>query len=114
MADFYVTTRQRVVEKVQATISFGATDTSKSYTLSGSGLVRNIAIKVPNFTANVTLSYVITSAFGCVVKSDSNIARNSNYTNYDPFAISGDYTVTLTLSGQPTSDGDILMEIYLI
>lgn len=86
---------------------FGASDTSKSFTIVGSpyrGVAITTQIEIPNWTEEVTLEYRISDPRGKMLYHATNLARDQTSPPAiltDPYPVFEGCVVTLTLSDVP-------------
>ena len=85
---------------------FGATGTSSSQTYSINGLVKQVHLRVPNFTNAITAGFDVADENGYVIYSTTGRAKNANHNITDMvIPLAGANTVTATLSGNAGGAG---------
>ena len=99
-------------------VTFGASDTTKTFTISYNGFVNAYAVVMPNFTNSVTGNLKITDSGSLDVydssgsdRDESDFAKNATthvYNLKDVITLAGVNTVTITLSGAPGGTGGIV------
>jgi hypothetical protein len=99
------------------TLSFGATDTTKSFTVDGYGKIHSIVAVVPDFTNTVTATITLSNANSQTFYTSDALTKNNthiiqNLRSYVP--VYGTNTLTVTLSGVPGgSGGSVAISIYM-
>lgn len=97
----------------QATLVFGATDTSKEVAVNTIGLDRvndqaithTLDLSVPNFTNSVTATVAIVSEGGTTLYSLASLAKNTKHAIAAEWPINSGAKFTVTLSGVPGGAG---------
>jgi len=102
------------------TLSFGAADTSKTFTVVGHagelgyGVIRKIVLNLPDWTNTVSATIAITNEDGDTLYSVATLAQNTCHYKDDVYVVVADTcTITVTLSGVPGgSGGDATVTLY--
>jgi len=99
-------------------VTFGASDTTQTFTLNYNGFVNAYAVVMPNFTNAPTGNLKITNSGSLDVydssgsdRDESDFANNATTHVYglkDVITLAGVNTVTITLSGVPGGSGGIV------
>lgn len=99
------------------TLSFAATGTVKSYSLTTNGKLHSYTIAVPDFTNAITVTLSIEDADSLEVYSKAAIAKNTTTQVGDlakSYALDGTYTVKATLSGAAGgTGGDVTVQMRI-
>jgi hypothetical protein len=93
-------------ERITQDLVFGAADTVKTATVHFRGEVKNLALRMPNFTNSVTGTLALNDEDGITFYSQAAIPENADspYT-VERYFSGGLITVSLTLSGAPGGTG---------
>ncbi len=96
------------------TLTFGATGTEKSFTLSVNGEAQHIRFVVPNFTNAVTATLTVHDEGGYEVYNSTAKAKNASYwLSPVQVPLTGYNTVKVTLSGNAGgTGGDVVVVLY--
>ncbi|MDD3493688.1 MAG: hypothetical protein PHZ19_09365 [Candidatus Thermoplasmatota archaeon] len=90
---------------------FGDSDTVKTNTLNFEGLLKNLHIRVPDFTNAVTATVTIEDASGYEVYNSGAKTKNVNYNELADIVVAGLATLKVTLSGAPGGAGGTVIVV---
>lgn len=97
------------VRKLDAEVlTFGATDTSDTFSITHTGFLAALIVKVSNLTNSVTATVAMADSDGNEIISQATIAENATTVVHFDFGYApcyGAMTFTVTLSGVPGGSG---------
>lgn len=98
------------VQRLEVDFVFGAADTEKSAQSVIEGEIKQIHLRVPNFTNDVTLTLSVEDEDSYEIFTSGAKARNTNYNLKatdldDSLLIASTFTLKAALSGPPAGDG---------
>lgn len=99
---------KRIFKSPRLSVAFNATETTKTVSLAGNGVLHSMILELPNFTNVVTTVISITNSDGVEVYASSALARNAVHkitAQSNAVALEGECSALLTLSGAAGGEG---------
>jgi len=111
----YELKRQAVYKTPRYALTFGATDTQKSFTLQANGVTHLIVLEIPNWTNTVNTTLTIENEDGIEIYNSGAKAQNQSVKLAVQRPLHGVNTVKVSLDGQPGgTGGTVHVTMYVI
>ncbi len=101
------------IVRCKYTLSFGASDTTKSDSINVIGKVCQIHFRVPNWTNDVTATLTVLDEDGYEIYNSGAKNRNANYNIDREQIIPANSKIKVELSGAPGGSGGDVIVVFL-